>query len=214
MRANLAYLAVVVAAVAVSACASGARADVIVCKGPGLNSKVKLHASGLLGDGRTVRAGQYRIEYQDQDHLGYCVDLDQYAGSGEVTGIPVEFLHNGHWVGFLFDTYSGAVASDLDAGALGVAIWEVVYETDSDLDVTDGYFYITQNDALAAAANDLLVNLPSDYAPAVGDVVLHSECRQDLLIGGFDPVPEPTTFALVALASAVLLRRRTIWERI
>jgi len=214
MRDNLVYLAVMVVAVAVLACASGAWADVIVYKGVGLNSEVKLHASGLLGDGLTVPAGQCRIEYQDRDYLSYCVDLDHYAGSGEVTEIPVGTLNRGNWVAFLFDTYSGTVDSGLEAAALGTAIWEVLYETDTDLDVTDGYFNITQNDAVAAAANDLLVNLPSDYTPAGGDVVLHSESRQDLLIGGFEPIPEPTTLALIALASVVLLRRRTIRKRI
>jgi len=184
-----------------------ALASVMTFNGTGLHSTVTIHADGVLADGKNVSAGQYLISYEDTDYTSYCVDIDHYASSGEVTELPIDALNNGDMVAFLFETYSQDVQGNLDAAALGVAIWEVVYETSDNFDVTDGYFSITGNSDVAEAANDLLSTLPDNYETQWDMIVLHSQCIQDMIIPT-SPIPEPATLTVLTLGALGLIIRR------
>ena len=116
-----------------------ASADIMTYDGPGFVSQVTLHAAGLLGDGKTVYAGQYKLTYGGTPYDAFCVDIDHYAGTTEVTEMPSSSLRNGEKVAYLYETFVPAISNGTDAAAVGVAIWEVLYETDdNDLDASDG----------------------------------------------------------------------------
>jgi hypothetical protein len=178
-----------------------APADLVTFNGVALNQQVKIHSAVRT---QRVKAGQLRIACQGADHLAYCVDLTQYAGSGEVTETPITTLHNGDLVGWLYETQAAAVTDSLDAVALQVAIWELLYESDDNaFDMTSGAFYVTQSDNAADAAQTLLDAAPASYAPAGTTIALLSDSKQDGMI------PEPT--ALVLLSAGAIwaaLRRR------
>ena len=184
-----------------------ASASVMTYNGLGLYSKVTLHAAGSPANGRRVSAGQYLISYEGADYASYCVDIYHYAGSSEVTELPIDSLNNGDLVAFLFETYSEDVEDNIDAAALGVAIWEVIFETSDNFDVTDGYLSITGNSAVAQAANDLLSTLPDSYQTQWDMLVLHSDCKQDMIIPG-SPIPEPATLMVISLGAVGLIIRR------
>ncbi len=192
-----------------------ASADMMTYNGASLTENVGFHGEGLLADGKIVPAGLLSITYQDEDLLAFCVDAEQYAGSGLVTEKGIDFLNNSSSVAYLYETYvDSATTSELAAG-LGVALWEVLYEnSDNGFDATSGRLYITGNDDVVLAANAMLLNMPDDYESVMNLTVLQSPCKQDLLIGGAGSVPEPATLGLLFIGLPLILkrsrRRRTV----
>ncbi|MFW6132285.1 MAG: hypothetical protein ACOC8F_00195 [Planctomycetota bacterium] len=200
-HANISVAALAVALIAVTPCA--ASADVVTFHGVGLHQRVKIHSAFRT---QHVHAGQLRASYQGEDYDTYCVDLSQYAGSGEATETPVTALHNGDLVGWLYEAQAGGVTDSLGAASLQVAIWELLYESDENpFDVTSGAFYITRNHRAAGGAQALLDAAPTSYVPARSTMTLTSSQKQDLLI------PEPTMLCILVGGIPLALRRR--WRR-
>ncbi len=200
-----------VALATVAATSSFALASEMTYNGMQNTRNVKLHASGMLADGLTVRAGQTKVAWEGQNYLGYCVDVDHFVGTSDVTPISIYDVHNGHLAAYLFNTYGSEADTSLEASALSVAIWEVINEVDAEtfgVGLNDGYFYISNNSTVTAAANALLQTLPETYLPVPEPIVLHSDSKQDIMIQG--QIPEPATMSLLALGGlGALLRRRT-----
>jgi hypothetical protein len=195
-------LTVVVVFCALAAWINNAGASYMTYEGLGLKSNVKLHAAGTLADGLTIPAGQLKVRLEGTEYLGYCVDLNQYAGSGDVTVLGLDSLRNGDLVGYLYDTYAQDVDTGLEAAALGVAIWEVLYETSGAFNAGDGYLWISNNADVLAQANVLLEALPDHFIADDYIRVLNSPRVQDVV------VPEPTTIAVLGLGGAGFLLRR------
>jgi hypothetical protein len=139
------------------------------------------------------------------------VDADHYSGNGDVTERSVLSLHNGQKIAYLYDTYVPQIHTAVDAAAVQVAIWELLYETPgTTFSAGSGRFYITGNDTVRNAANTLLTNLPATYTPVASLTVLDAATAQDMLIGSFghdSPTPEPATMALILVAVPFVVRR-------
>lgn len=199
----------IVPAVVLSLCltASIASADMMTFTGMVLTESVKFHCHGLQADNMTVQAGLYGINYQNRAFNAYCVDADQYAGTSSVTEQNVDVLRNGSYVAYLYETYIGSATTAKQAAALGVAIWEVLYENNGTVfNASSGKFHITNNSDVAAAANVMLTGMPANYQPVMDLTVLQSACKQDMLIGGLNAVPEPTTIAMLLLGAPMMLK--------
>lgn len=178
--------------------------------GMGLNSQVRIHADGTLADGLKIGAGQLRVNYENWDYLAYCVDLDHYAKSADVIELDMSSINNGDLVAYLYDTCAAGVNSGVKAAALGVAMWEVVYETDVTFDAGTGYFTISENQDVLDEANDLLASLgsiPSSYTPSNGLMVLHGDKVQDVV------TPEPSTLGLLGVGIVGFITKRRIRKR-
>ena len=145
------------------------------------------------------------MTYENTDYLAYCVDLDHYAKSADVTEQDMNSINNGDLVAWLFDTYAQSVTSGIEAAALNVAIWEVIYENDATFDAGTGTLSISENQDVQNVANDFLASLssiPSSYTPSNGMMVLHNDVVQDVV------VPEPTTLGLLGIGAGCFFVKR------
>ncbi|MCK4998576.1 MAG: PEP-CTERM sorting domain-containing protein, partial [Anaerohalosphaera sp.] len=97
---------------------------------------------------------------------------------------------------------TGGIANSQLGEAFGVAIWEIVWETDTLLDVTVGNGFRAENVEQSALANQWLDSLDGT-GPMADTVALSNNDRQD-----FVTVPEPASMALLVLGALVLKRKR------
>ena len=197
----------VVAVCACMAITSPVLGSYMTYNGMGLSSQVRLHASGLLADNLKIPVGQLKVTHENTEYLAYCVDLNHYVKSAYVTEQDMNGINNGDLVAWLYGTYAQSVTSGVEAAALNVAIWEVLYENDATFDAGTGYFTVSENQSVLEQANSLLaslVNLPSNYTPSNGIKVLHGDGVQDVV------VPEPTSMVLLCAGAACLVAKRRI----
>jgi len=186
-----------------------ALADTMTFTGVGLHDTVKIHAPGHMADDLTVTAGQYLVTYKSNDYVAWCVDLDAYAGSSSVTEQNYTVLRNAYAVAYLFETYAGSLSNNTDAAALGASIWEVITEpAGGPFNISSGSFRLSNNSDVSARAASMLASIPGSYTPLGGLTVLHSDSKQDMLIGNVHQVPEPGTLALLAAGGALVVVRR------
>jgi hypothetical protein len=193
-----------------------ASADVMTYTGLGLYDTVQMHAPGHVADGQTVYAGQYMFSYQGATYAAWCVDIDQYSGTTQVTQESYTVLRNSSAAAYLYETYADSVSTGTEAAALAASIWEVITEPQGGpFNIYSGGFYISNNSAAAGRAAAMLASIPAGYTPQGTLVVLHSADKQDMLIGYEygGPVPEPATIVLLLgglVLSAARHRRRRL----
>jgi len=89
------------------------------------------------------------------------------------------------------------------AEAFGVAIWEIIFETDSVWNVNSGAGFHATNVEQAATANAWLAGLNGDSAYFAPNLVATSD-GQDYIV----QIPEPMTIAFLAIGAIAILRRK------
>ena len=190
---------------------SSASASVMTYRGTGLGEVVSMHAPGHLADGLSVIAGQDLLTYENAELTGFCVDIDQYAGTSEVTETAATDLHNGYLVAYLVEKYGMAATTNQQAAAVQLAIWEVLYEpAGHGFNVTTGDLSAVNCDSsLATAANLLLADLPETYESHSIRVLATVTSQDFVIVPARGAVPEPAILALLTLGGVGLLRRRT-----
>ncbi len=205
---KLTTTAILVVLLSLLATTSIASADMMTYDGKFLTERVRFHCPDMKVDGRTVPVGLYNVTYKNKSLKAFCVDAHQYAGTGDVTERGIDFLNNSSYVAYLYETYMDTATTSDQAAGLGVAIWEVLYEEQhNEFDASDGWFHISQNADVVAAANAMLLNMPDDYQSTMDLTVLYSPGKQDMLVAGLGSVPEPATLGLLFVGVPLLLKK-------
>ncbi len=180
----------------------------------------------LDGTGRTVSAGTLSVSLDGGPiQQAYCVDLFNVFGIGDSWAVNIKPIAdlmgsggnpppigNGGGVGWLYETYAGSVASDTDRAGLQVAIWEMVYDGPSALDLDMGYFQMSSPLAIKNAALGFLASYqPNDVGAALWiEAVSHPNGRnQDFVTA----VPEPATLAMLIPLALAAGAKGLMWRR-
>ena len=187
-----------------------------------------VHASiipGFIGAGEL--AGQITLNNQTTSFLTYCTDV--YQGFSWNVGSPytLEPTRTGNsgngftprqedLLGKLYTLAGAGVDTRDESASFQLAVWEIVTETGAALSLTAGSFKLdaggsalqraTANEWLAAASNANAVKSFTAtrlYSSTLQDFVVFTAIPQNLPANG-SSVPEPTSFALAALALAAL----------
>jgi hypothetical protein len=158
---------------------------------------------------------------------GFCIELTQepYTGWQDVLplneaslpaayGTPVG-NNKANYIRELwgrdFDPTWTTGANRQMAEAFGVALWEIIYETDPTWDVTSGTGFYATGIEQAATANFWLSQLDGDTAYFANNLFATSSPEgQDYLIQipGSMIIPEPFTAIMLGLGALSIVRRR------
>jgi hypothetical protein len=168
-----------------------------------------------------LEAGSFPLDPVPSGDLFYsfCIDLSETVSIGGTYEWEVEEnLANGRdsvgypalgptiagnialFLGAVFPSIDGTITS-LEAAALQIALWEIIYETSGTFDTTVGNFK-SSTAAVTAQANNFLATFSTFQGSAAeGLLALNNAGKQDQLIqipGSPDTeVPEPGTYALM-----------------
>jgi hypothetical protein len=175
------------------------------------------------GSSRGVQAGGFALDSADLggNFVGWCLDILHnltLASNYEVTTqpflgvlIPDSVLDN---IEALFNTaYAGLTLSD-DGQSAGfqLALWELLYETDTQFDVTQGIFHASSSTAAINAATGFLAGLGGPVTGNYNLTYLQSADRrvrsQNLVSASAVPLPAAGLLLLAAIGGLGVTRRR------
>ncbi len=187
---------------------------------PDLSDRVNIQ-SPEFNEGRAggVLAGQFRMTDDAPDGLGdflaFCVDLAQTLKPGQsysVEALPFSTAAVAN-LDRLFTGFYTGVTDRLSAAAFQVAIWEIITDSDTVLDLASGGFTAANRHGASgdviASATALLNGLSGAGAGGYQITFLRSATSQDLIT--VSPVPLPGAAGLLAasvLAFGAIRRRR------
>ena len=212
-------------AVALAFAASGVQAETVsVGASSHPHSSVSVNVTGYNGT-----AGQFKFGVTSADGptyaagntiLSYCVELTEFVQSsatykvlkdGDVGGFSAAVYSN---LTNLFNKYWNAVTSTATSAAMQLAVWEIVNETGSSLNLSDGSFKVTSAGSGATGiAQGWLDNLNNPNVADTGDfsvIKLSAKGAQDQVTVGVNTVPLPgaALLFLSALGLGGLARRK------
>jgi len=202
----LGFIKAIAVAIAIAS-AAPASAAVITFEGHLLSRNVNIFHEVLPN--RSETAGQMSLTIDGSPFIGYCVDLDNDApNTWDATLEPVTSIDNGVMIAWLFDTFAAGVTTNNEAAGLQVAIWEVLDDGDTALNLSAGDFRLNVPASPAAVQTQAQIYLnaiPADlsgYLPQ-SIIVFSSEVDQAQHM----IVPEPSSIAGLILGAAIALRR-------
>lgn len=156
-----------------------------------------------------------------QSFIAYCIEPNQSNGRAGIartynvesfSGVQAQHLQG------LFSTSYASLTTYNDKAAFQLAVWEMVRETGSALDVNNGSFHVSSSDAaslqVANLANSYLAQALAYNGPAHYALTKLTNLQaQDLITATpIASVPEPQTYALFlsGLGFIGLLARRRL----
>ena len=195
-----------ISAAAVLSAASIVNASMVHFEGLGLHRSPNVV---YYGSGQQFAAGQIDIRIDGGPVIhSFCVDLDHRIRSDWTATLTPPADVFGPAAGplaYLFRTYAGSVSNRDEAAGLQLALWEVVTDYGSGIDLASGHFSVPAGEPGRAEAAAYLSTLPSTFDPAPPPYVLVSgdEPRSQNLL-----VPEPGTCALLVMSALLTAHRR------
>ncbi|MDU9003132.1 VPLPA-CTERM sorting domain-containing protein [Sedimentitalea todarodis] len=165
-----------------------------------------------------VYAGLYQMTGDNGfgNFAAFCVDLAEWLHDpvtyttqprlfGAAVRDNVAKLYNSVLGG---STVADVIDTSLEAAGFQVALWEIVTETGSSLDVSDGAFSVSQNSGVANMAQFYLDNMGTAATDGYEITFLYNDGYQDLVTVSPVPVPAAGLFLLTGFGGLAFLRRR------
>jgi hypothetical protein len=177
-----------------------------------------------VGGNQNVQAGGFNGIWDNTTPIVFwCFDLDHFFSLGNTYDYTASALGGSiaDTLARLFnEAYGSAGASNVNSAAFQLAIWNILYDSDSSVSNGQGSFYATSGNAAAIAqANTWLQNLAADggsYSITYLHSNAHPESQNFITVSRIPRlVPEPPMLALLALAlgAIVLLQGRRVRSR-
>lgn len=168
-------------------------------------SQTILDRGAPVGQVYNGTAGAFRFTDGIDAITAFCIDPYSYLRIGEVFSVTenANVMDN---IDRLFNVAYAGVTDALSASAFQVALWEIIAETDSVLDVTAGNHSIA-NKNVASAAQSFLDDLSN--APSGGyRYTIYSNSGQDQISASPVPLPASALLLLGGMSGFAALRRK------
>ncbi|MGJ8645192.1 MAG: hypothetical protein ACSHX9_17450 [Luteolibacter sp.] len=150
------------------------------------------------------------MNFENETFMAFCVDPLQPISSGQSLTYQIQNISTLQNSAIISRLVGGFLASSQDASqaaAVQWAIWEVVEESSSSFSLSNGNVQVSStSSAIRDLANTYLAN--ESTFTGVQLAYLTNSTYQDMVTWNGSAVPEPTSAALCALSSLLLLRRR------
>jgi hypothetical protein len=178
----------------------------IATSGPGIDGNVQAGLFHLTGDNGIG------------DFLAFCVDLGQYLNNPQQAVVNAT-LFGANTLSRIDSLFSNALGgmglgdvidTAVEAAGLQVALWEVIMDGDTGLDLSSGTFSASNNAGALAQAQTYLDGMAGPLTGLYDMTFFESAQNQDVMTVSPAPVPLPASGLLIVggLAGLAGLRRR------